>query len=445
MFDFFVALPFLLVKLFKPMVLNYIWLAFFLVAFVVALVRTVGYFLQEHFTLWGGAIFDTADRDVFVSIVDSTFSMAETSVTIAIYLIGVMTLWLGIMKIGENGGAVSALSRVTSPLFRRLFPEIPDKHPAMGAMLMNICANMLGLDNAATPLGLKAMKELQAINPESDRASNAQIMFLVLNTSGLTLIPISIFAYRVGAGPTNPTSVFLPLMITTFFSTLAGLIAVSVFQRKVKLFDKVVLAYLGAIIALIVGLVIYVQYTPREQVEVVTRMVGNFLLFLVIVSFLYLGWRRRINLYESFIEGAKDGFSTSVKIIPYLVAMLVGIGVFRASGAMDFLINGIGSLVAWLGLDTQFVPALPTAFMKPLSGSGARGMMLEAMSTYGADSFVGQLVSIFQGSTETTFYTVAVYFGVVGVRKTRYTIGCGLIADLAGALAAIFVAYLFFG
>lgn len=422
------------------MVLNYIWIGFFLVAFLVACLRVVGYYLQYNHGWFSEIAFDIADRDVFSAIVDATFELAKTSVDISIYLIGVMTLWLGIMKIGERGGAVQLLSRFTAPFFTRIFPEVPKNHPAMGNMLMNFCANMLGLDNAATPFGLKAMDSLQEINKTPDKASNAQIMFLVLNTSGLTIIPISIMALRAAAGAANPADVFLPLLLATFFSTIAGLIVVSVFQR-INLFNWIVLAYVGGLSLFIAGLFALLKQLGQDQITVFSNLIGNFLLFGFIIFFFLLGVRRKINLYESFIEGAKEGFSMAIKIIPYLVAMLVGIGVFRASGAFDFVLGGIAWFFAALGFDTQFVPALPTAMMKPLSGSGARGMMVEAMTNYGADSFVGRLTSVLQGSTETTFYTLAVYYGAVNIRKTRYTLTCGLIADLAGVIAAILIMY----
>ena len=410
------------------MALNYIWVAFFLIAFVVALIKLL--FL--------------GDTEVFTKMVESTFTMAETSVNIAIYLIGVMTLWLGIMKIGEEGGAVKILSKIINPLFRKLFPELPKDHPAGGSMLMNFAANMLGLDNAATPLGLKAMNELQELNPNKDTASNAQIMFLVLNTSGLTLIPISIMALRAAQGAANPADVFIPILLTTYFSTLAGLIVVSIYQ-KINLLNLTVLGYLGVGSLAIAGIIYYFYQLPQESIAKQSGLAGNFILFSIIITFLSLAIRKKVNVYENFVEGAKEGFTVAVKIIPYLVAMLVAIGVFRASGALDMLVAGIGWCFAKLGANTDFVPALPTAFMKPLSGSGARGMMVEAMQTYGADSFVGRLASTFQGSTETTFYTLAVYFGAVNIRKARYTVTCGLIADLAGIIAAIFIVYLFFG
>jgi spore maturation protein SpmA len=425
------------------MVLNYIWIGFFLVGLAVALIRTIGYFIQQGFDITMWANFNIADRDVFVSMVNSTFSMAETSIKIAIYLIGIMTLWLGIMRIGEKGGSVNVLSRAVSPFFRKIFPEIPKNHPAMGAILMNFCANLLGLDNAATPFGLKAMNELQELNPKKDTASNAQILFLVLNTSGLTLIPISIIALRAASGAANPADVFLPLLLSTFCASLTGLILVSIVQ-KINLLNKVVLLYIGVISLFIATLIYFLHGLTQEHLSIFSILSGNTVLFGFIIFFLISGIRKKINVYDAFIDGAKEGFGVAVKIIPYLVAMLVAIGIFRASGAMDYLINGISFLLSKIGIDTSFVPALPVALMKPLSGSGARGMMVEAMKNYGPDSFVGHLASIFQGSTETTFYVVAVYYGAVGIIKTRYTITCGLIADLAGVLAAIFWANVFF-
>ncbi len=425
------------------MVLNYIWIGFFLVGFIVAIIRVTGYYFRDFFAEYLNILFDRADLEVFTAIVNNTFVMAEESVKISIYLIGIITLWLGIMKIGERGGAVNSLSKLVTPFFRKIFPDIPKDHPAMGSILMNFCANMLGLDNAATPLGLKAMKELQEINTKKDTASNSQIMFIVLNTSALTIVPISIMAIRAAKGAKDPTDVFVPLLLATYFSTLAGLLAVSIIQ-KINLFNKVVLAYVGGI-TLFIALVIWrLNSLDQPYVEVISRLAGNFILFLFIILFIWAGLRKKINIYESFIEGAKEGFGVAIKIIPYLVAMLVAIGVFRASGAMDFFIGGLGKFFSWLGVNTDFIPALPTAFMKPLSGSGARGLMVEAMITYGPDSFVGRLASTFQGSTETTFYTLAVYYGAVNIRKTRYTVTCGLIADLAGIVAAIFIAYLFF-
>ena len=410
------------------MVLNYIWISFFLISLVVGLVRLI--FM--------------GDQAVFTNMVTATFDMARTGFEISLGLTGVLTLWLGLMKVGEMGGAIAVLSKVARPFFRRLFPELPADHPAHGSIIMNFAANMLGLDNAATPLGLKAMQELQELNPTKDTASNAQIMFLVLNTSGLTIIPISIMVYRVQAGAANPSDVFLPILLATFVSTLVGLVSVAVIQR-INLFDKVVLAYLLGLTALVVATISYFRGLPQEQVEAVSNLVANLTLFGIICGFILLGLVRRINVYEVFIEGAKEGFNVAIRIIPYLIAILVAIGVLRASGALDFLVSGLGSLLAAVGIDTSFVPALPTAIMKPLSGSGARGMMVDAMNTYGADSFVGRLASVMQGATDTTFYILALYFGSVGVRKTRHAVACGLLADFAGLLAAIFIAYIFFG
>jgi len=426
------------------MVLNYIWLAFFLIGFVVAVFRVAGYYFRDFLADHVGLIMGIADRDVFSAIVLSTFEMAKTSVEISIYLIGVMTLWLGIMKVGERGGAVNALSHLVNPFFSRIFPGIPKNHPAMGSVLMNFSANMLGLDNAATPLGLKAMKELQELNTEKDTASNAMITFLILNTSSLTIIPISVLAMRVACGAKQPTDIFIPIILATYFSTMTGLIYTSIRQR-INLFHRAILAYVGGLTLLIGGVIWYLSRLPQPMVENRTGFAGNFLLFAVIILFLILGIRKRINLYDTFVEGAKEGFDIAIKIIPYLVAMLVAIGVFRASGAFDFLMHGIGSFFALFGFDTRFVDALPVAFMKPLSGSGARGLMVETMNHFGPDSFAGRLACMIQGSTETTFYTVAVYYGAVGIKKTRYTIPGGLLADLAGVLAAILFAYLFFG
>ena len=426
------------------MILNYIWIAFFLIALLVAIIRTACYFLQQGLDITFWTTFNSSDRDVFIDIVHSTFSMAESSVKISIYLIGIMTLWLGIMKIGQNGGAINMLSRLVSPFFRRIFPDIPKDHPAFVAILMNFCANMLGLDNAATPFGLKAMNELQTINPNKDTASNPQIMFLVLNTCGMTIIPVSIIALRAASGSANPADIFLPLLLSTFCATIVGLIVVSIVQR-INLLNKVVLLYVGGLSILIALLFTFIQHLTQYRLNLFSVLSGNFILFGFIIFFILIGLFKKINIYDSFIEGAKEGFGVAVKIIPYLVAMLVGIGVFRASGAMDFIMNGLSSFFGLFGFDTSFVPALPTAIMKPLSGSGARGMMVETMKTFGADSFQGRLSSIFQGSTETTFYTVAVYYGAVNIAKTRYTIPCGLIADLAGVLASIFWAYVFFG
>jgi spore maturation protein SpmA len=410
------------------MVLNYIWIAFFLIALVVGLVRLI--FL--------------GDTAVFTNMVTSTFDTAKTGFEISIGLTGVLTLWLGLMKVGEQAGAIAALATVVRPFFRRLFPEVPADHPAHGSIIMNFAANMLGLDNAATPLGLKAMQELQDLNPVKDTATNAQIMFLVLNTSGLTIIPISIMTYRAQMGAANPADVFIPILITTYFATLVALIAVAIVQR-INFFDPVVLAYLVGLTGLVAVGVYFFAGMPQDRVQAISNLVANVTLFGVISTFILMGLIRRINVYEAFIEGGKEGFNVAIRIIPYLVAVLVAIGVFRASGTLDLLVNGLGKLFAALGLRTDMVPALPTALMKPLSGSGARGMMVDAMKTYGADSFVGRLASTFQGATDTTFYILALYFGSVGVRKTRHAVATGLIADLAGVVAAIFVAYLFWG
>jgi spore maturation protein SpmA/spore maturation protein SpmB len=409
------------------MVLNYIWIAFFVIAFVIGLIRLIFF----------------GDTEIFPALMNGTFDMAKTGFEISLYLTGAMTLWMGLMRVGEKGGIVTLMSKAVGPLFRRLFPEIPKGHPATGSIMMNIAANMLGLDNAATPLGLKAMTELQEINKEKDTASNAMIMFLVLNASGLTIIPVSIMVFRVQAGAANPSDVFIPILLSTFCSTLAGIIAVSLFQR-INLFNRVVLAYLGSFTLLVSGIIWYFSTISQEQINTISSVAGNLILFIIIISFISLAFFKKINVYETFIDGAKDGFSVAVKIIPYLVAILVAVGLFRTSGAMGYLVGGIKDLVAFAGMDTQFVDALPTAFMKPLSGSGARGMMVETMKQFGADSFAGRLSCIFQGAADTTFYIVAVYFGSVSIRKTRYAITAGLIADLAGVIAAIFIAYIFF-
>lgn len=410
------------------MVLNYIWIAFFVIAFAIGLVRLV--FL--------------GDVDVFPAMMDSTFSSSKTAFEISLGLTGVLTLWLGVMKIGERGGVVNALARVLSPVFARLFPDIPKGHPVTGSIFMNIAANMLGLDNAATPLGLKAMEQLQELNPRKDTASNPMIMFLVLNTSGLTIIPVSVMVYRAQLGAAQPTDIFIPILLTTFFSTLAGIITTSVYQR-INLLNGVMLATLGGLSLFVAAVIWGFSAMDKALVNTVSTSVANILLMTIIVAFIIAGVVRKANVYEAFIEGAKDGFATAVRIIPYLVAILVGIGVFRASGAMDMLVGGIGWAVKACGMDGDFVAALPTALMKPLSGSGARGMMVDTMTTYGADSFVGRMSCIFQGSTDTTFYILAVYFGSVAVRKTRHAVACGLLADLAGIIAAIFVGYMFFG
>lgn len=410
------------------MVLNYIWIAFFLVAFVIALVRLI--FM--------------GDTEVFPAIMNSTFDTSKTAFEISLGLTGVLSLWLGIMKIGEKGGVVNVVARVLSPVFTRLFPDIPKGHPVTGSIFMNVAANMLGLDNAATPLGLKAMEQLQELNPKKDTATNPMIMFLVLNTSGLTLIPVSIMVYRAQMGAAQPTDIFVPILLATFFSTLAGIIVTSLYQR-INLINRTMLLTLGGMCAVVAAIIWGFSQMDKSQMNVVSTSVANILLMTIIVVFILAGMRHRVNVYDAFIEGAKDGFTTAVRIIPYLVAILVGIGVFRASGAMDMLIDGIKWIVATLGGNTDFVGALPTAFMKPLSGSGARGMMVDAMTTYGADSFVGRLSCIFQGSTDTTFYILTVYFGSVGVRYTRHAVACGLLADLAGVVAALAICYMFFG
>ncbi len=421
------------------MVLNWIWIGFFLIGIATALAKLA---------FWGDAA-PLSDMTAMLlggetSDGGETSGMAKVAATISLGYIGLMALWLGIMKIGENGGAVRVLTRLVAPFFRRLFPEIPKDHPASGSIMMNFSANMLGLDNAATPLGLKAMNQLQELNPDKDRASNAMIMFLVLNTSGLTVIPISVITLRSVQGAANPTDIFVPILIATYFATLAGLVAVAVAQR-IRLLQPVVLAYLAGATALVFGMIWHFSRLPQEEIVTQSRTLAALFIFGIISWFLVLAVASRVNVYESFIEGAKDGFGVAVKIIPYLVAMLVAVGVFRASGAMDAVIGGMKELVAALGFDTRWVDGMPTAMMKPLSGSGARGMAVEAMENFGVDSFVGQLACTLQGSTETTFYTLAVYFGAVGVRRTRYTITCGLFADAAGIVAAIVVAYMFFG
>lgn len=409
------------------MVLNYIWIAFFLTAFIVAVVRLI--FL--------------GDTEVFPAIINSTFDSSKTAFEISLGLTGVLSLWMGIMRIGEQGGVIGVFSRLLSPLFTKLFPEIPKGHPVTGSIFMNLDANMLGLDNAATPLGLKAMEGLQELNPKKDTASNPMIMFLVLNTSGLTLIPISIMVYRAQLGAAQPTDVFVPILLATFFSTLAGIIAVSLYQR-INLLNRTILLFLGGTSLVIAGIIYFFSMLSRQQIDIYSTTTANVFLFVIIIGFIVAGMRKKINVYDAFVEGAKEGFTTAVRIIPYLVAILVAIGVFRVSGCMDYLIEGIANLVSLCGINSDFVGALPTALMKPLSGSGARGLMVDAMNTYGADSFVGRLSCIFQGSTDTTFYILAVYFGSVGVVRTRHAVPCGLLADLAGIIAAILICYLFF-
>ena len=409
------------------MVLNYIWVAFFLVAFVIAAVKLL---------FWG-------DYDVFPAMMDSTFSSSKTAFEISLGLTGVLSLWMGVMKVGEKGGVVNVLARLLSPVFTKLFPDIPKGHPVTGSIFMNIAANMLGLDNAATPLGLKAMEQMQELNTKKDTASNPMIMFLVLNTSGLTLIPVSIMVYRAQMGAAQPTDIFIPILLATFCSTLVGITVTSLFQR-INLLNRTILLTLGGACALVAAVIWGFSQMDSETMNLWSTTIANILLMTIITGFIVAGVRKKVNVYDAFIEGAKDGFTTAVRIIPYLVAILVGIGVFRASGAMDMLIGGLRACVDACGVDAQWVDAMPTALMKPLSGSGARGMMVDAMTTYGADSFVGRLSSVFQGSTDTTFYILAVYFGSVGVSKTRHAVTCGLLADLAGILAAIAICYLFF-
>ena len=409
------------------MVLNYIWIAFFAIAFVIAVIKLLCF----------------GDTEVFPAIMNSTFDTAKTAFEISLGLTGVLSLWLGVMKIGEQGGVVNAMARLLSPVFTKLFPEIPKNHPVFGNIFMNISANMLGLDNAATPLGLKAMEGLQELNAKKDTASNSMIMFLVLNTSGLTIIPVSIMVYRAQMGAAQPTDIFIPILIATFFSTLAGVVVTSLYQR-INLFQPVLLATLGGMSLAVAALIWGFSQMDSASMNLVGTSAANILLFLIIICFICAGVRKRVNVYDAFIEGAKGGFETAVRIIPYLVAVLVAIGVFRASGAMDWLIQGVQGLVAMAGFDAEWVAALPTALMKPLSGSGARGMMVDAMTTYGADSFVGRLSCMFQGSTDTTFYILAVYFGSVGISRTRHAVACGLLADLAGIVTAVALAYLFF-
>jgi spore maturation protein SpmA len=409
------------------MVLNYIWIGFFLIAFVIAVVKLV--FM--------------GDFEVFPAMMDATFSSSKTAFEISLGLTGVLSLWMGVMKIGEQGGVVNVLARLLSPVFTKLFPDIPKGHPVTGSIFMNIAANMLGLDNAATPLGLKAMEQMQELNPKKETASNPMIMFLVLNTSGLTLVPVSIMVYRAQMGAAQPTDIFIPILLATFFSTLSGIIVTSLYQR-INLINRTMLLTLGGACLLVAGVIWGFSQLDGESMNKVSTTVANILLMTIITCFIVAGVRKKINVYESFIDGAKDGFQTAVRIIPYLVAILVAIGVFRASGAMDMLIGMINDGVSLLSVDTQWVEAMPTALMKPLSGSGARGMMVDAMTTYGADSFVGRLSCVFQGSTDTTFYILAVYFGSVGVRHTRHAVNCGLLADLAGIIAAIAICYLFF-
>ncbi len=411
------------------MVLNIIWLIFFFGAFIACMVQWIAF----------------GDTQIFNKTIMGAFDMSKTAFEIALGLTGILSLWLGIMKIGEKAGAVQILAKIVSPLFSRLFPEVPKDHPVVGTMLMNISANMLGLDNAATPMGLQAMKQLQELNPNEDKtvASNSQIMFLVLNASGLTLIPVSIMTYRAQMGAANPSDVFLPILLSTFFSTIAGIIAISFFQ-KVKLKDPVTVAWLGGLSACVIAIMVYFSHLTAEAIGTTSLFISGIVLLGLIVAFMALAVYKKVQAYEAFIEGAKDGFHTAVMVIPYLVAILVGVAVFRASGAMDLVMNGISWVLACFGIGNDVVPALPTAFMKPLSGGGARGMMIDAMKTFGADSFAGRLSSMFQGATDTTFYIIAVYFGSVGIKKTRHALTCALISDAVGIISAIAIAYLFF-
>ncbi len=409
------------------MVLNYIWISFFLVAFIIGLARLI--FL--------------GDVAIFPVMFNSIMESAKTGFTISLGLTGAMTLWLGIMKIGENGGIVQIFYKITGPLLRKLFPGLPPDSKAFGPMIMNVSANMMGLDNAATPLGLKAMEEMQVHNPIKDTASDAQIMFLVLNTSGLTVLPISVMVVRAQMGAADPSDIFIPTLLATYFATLAGIIVVSMYQ-KINLFNNVILGYLGTLTVLIASFIWYLSGLPREQVSTISAVASNLILFSVIISFILLAVSKKINVYESFIDGAKEGFSIAVKIIPYLVAMLVAVGVFKTSGALTYMVDAVKWGVVAMGINADFVDALPTAFMRPLSGGGARGMMISTIETFGVDSFVGRLSSVMQGSTETTLYVIAVYFGAVNIKRTRYAITAGLIADAVGIIAAILISYMFF-
>ena len=409
------------------MALNYIWIFFFVVAFVIGLVKLIFF----------------GDVAIFSQMMNSSFAMAKTGFEISIGLTGVLTLWMGFMKIGERGGVVKIFSRFVGPFFNKLFPSLGKEHPAYGSIMMNIAANMLNLDNAATPMGLKAMKEMQETNPTRETASDAQIMFLVLNASGLTIIPISIMVYRAQLGAVNPSDIFIPVLLATFFATLAGLMAVA-WHQKINLIDKTIISYIGGLTLFIAGIIWYFSGLPKDQIQTISSVSSNLFIFSIIIGFMLLAFRKKVNVYDAFIEGAKDGFHTAVMIIPYLIAILVAIGVFRTSGAMEWFISGIAWCFQQLGINTDFIPALPTAMMKSLSGSGSRGMMVDVMKMYGADSFVGRVACTIQGSSDTTFYILAVYFGSVGVKNTRYALTCALIADFVGAVAAILMAYLFF-
>ncbi len=410
------------------MALNYIWISFFLIGFIVAL----------------GKLILTGNMQIFNDLVNAVFINAKTGFEISLGLAGALTLWMGLLKVGEKGGVVTILGKAIGPLFQKLFPDLPKGHPAYGSIVLNLAANMLGLDNAATPVGLKAMKEMQEVNPDKDTASNAQIMFLVLNAAGLVIIPVSVIVYRIQLGAANPADIFIPILISTFCALLTGMISVAVVQ-KINLLDKVIMAYLGGLTAIVAGMVFYFSKLPKDQISEVSTFTANFILISIIILFIVLAVIKKVNVYDAFIEGAKEGFSIAVKIIPFLIAVLVAIGIFRASGAMDFIISGIAAFFDWLGLDTRFTGALPVAFMKPLSGSGARGLMIDAMTTHGPDSFIGRLACTMQGTTDTTFYIIAVYFGSVGIKNTRHAVGCSLLADLVGFTTAILIAYLFFG
>lgn len=409
------------------MALNYIWIFFFVVAFVIGLIKLIFF----------------GDTNIFSAMMNSTFDMAKTGFEISIGLTGVLTLWMGIMKIGERGGIVKVFTKVVAPFFNKLFPSLGKDHPAYGSIMMNMAANMLNLDNAATPMGLKAMNEMQHTNSSKDVASDAQIMFLVLNASGLTIIPISIMVYRTQLGAVNPADIFIPVLLATFFSTMAGLISVA-WHQKINLLDRTIISYIGVLTAFIGGIIWYFSGLEKEQIQIISSVSSNVIIFSIIIGFILLAVRKRVNVYDAFIEGAKDGFSTAIMIIPYLIAILVAIGVFRTSGAMEWFISGINYAFNFVGINTDFIPALPTALMKPLSGSGSRGMMVDAMTIYGADSFVGRVACTIQGSADTTFYVLAVYFGSVGIKNTRYALTCGLIADFTGMIAAILLAYMFF-
>lgn len=409
------------------MVLNYIWVAFFLIAFVIALYKL---------------IFE-GDIDIFDRLIKSTFDQSSLAFDLALHLTGAMAMWLGIMKIGEKAGVVKLLTFIFGPFFRRLFPEIPANHPAITPIFMKLSANLLGLDNAGTPLGIKAMQEMQKLNPKKDEASNAQIMFAVLNTTGLTFIPLTVMIYRARLQAANPSDIFIPILISAAVTGIAGMILVSLYQR-INLFDSVLLGYLAVILGSLGIIIYYLSGLPKEKISEISKVVSNLILFSIIVFFILLALFRRVNIYESFIEGAKEGFDVAIKIIPYLVGIMIAIGVFKESGALEIITSTLEKVVVLMGLNADFIPGLPTAFMKPLSGSGATGMMLETMNHYGVDSFQGRLVSIFQGTTDTTLYILAIYFGAINIRKTRYAATCGLLADLIGVITAIYVAYVFY-